>query len=51
MEKLSSWLFLLIAIVWLLPLIGLNAATAVTTYNWISVIALAIIAITEIVKG
>ena len=48
MEKLSSWLFLLIAIVWLLPLIKVPLGVA---GDWISVIALAIVAITEIVKG
>ena len=48
MEKISAWLFLLIAVIWLLPLIGVSLGIA---QGWIATIALAIIAITEIAKG
>ena len=48
MEKISAWLFLLIAIVWLLPLINVSLGAA---GPWIATIALAIIGITEIMKS
>ena len=48
MQKLSAWLFLLIAIVWLLPLINMPLGVA---GDWISTISLAIIAIVEIIKS
>jgi len=48
MQKLSAWLFLLIAVVWLLPLINLSIGVA---GGWIAVVALAVIAIFEIVKA
>ena len=49
MEKLSSWLFLIIAVVWLLPLIGVTQLGGIG--DWLVVIALAIIGIMGIVKG
>ena len=50
MEKISAWLFLLIAVVWLLPLIGVTALSG-NAGSWIATISLAIIGITEVVKG
>jgi hypothetical protein len=52
MQKLSAWLFLLIALIWLLPLVGLvglNTTLDVAT-SWIQVISLALIAILELRK-
>jgi len=49
MQKISAWLFLLIAIVWLLPLIGVDALVSVS--GWIQTVALAIIAIMEIAQS
>lgn len=46
MQKLSAWLFLLIALMWLLPLVMATAEWM----GWIAVIALAIIGIFEL-KG
>jgi hypothetical protein len=48
MQKLNGWLFLLIALVWLLPLVGVNQLGSAG--NWIAVVALAIIGIMEL-KG
>jgi len=44
MEKLASWLWILVALVWLLPLIGVTALAG-NTGTWIVVIAVAIIGI------
>ncbi len=46
MKKLSAWLFLLIALVWLLPLISIDQLGVAGT--WIVVIALAVIGINEL---
>ncbi len=48
MQKVSGWMFLVIALVWLLPLVGVTQLGVIG--NWISVIALAIIGIMEL-KG
>lgn len=48
MEKVSAWLFLLIAVVLLLGLVGLDLGAIGT---WIATIALAAAAIVEIAKG
>lgn len=48
MQKLSAWLFLLIALIWLLPLVGVTQLGAIA--DWIPVIALAVIGIFEL-KG
>lgn len=48
MQKLSAWLFLLIALMWLLPMI--NVTQLGVAGDWISVIALVIIGIFEL-KG
>ena len=55
MKNLSSWLFLLIAVVWLLPLIKVDflEASNIGASNigqWIAVIALAIIGITGLMN-
>jgi hypothetical protein len=50
MEKLSAWLFLLVAVAWLLPLIGVVIGS-MDVHSWIAALALGIAAITEIVKG
>ncbi|MDP4039011.1 MAG: hypothetical protein Q8P57_00295 [Candidatus Pacearchaeota archaeon] len=42
MDKLSSWLFLLIALVWLLPLIGVVVGN-MAVHDWIAVLALIVI--------
>ena len=47
LKKLSAWLFLLIALVWLLPLIGVTIGSA-TVHAWIATIALVIIGINEL---
>jgi len=46
MQKVSAWLFLLIALVWLLPLVGV--ALGASTSNWIVAIALALVGIVEL---
>jgi len=48
MKNLNGWLFLLIAVVWLLPLINVSIGAA---SPWIATIALAIIGINMISKG
>jgi hypothetical protein len=51
MDKLSSWLFLLIAVVWLLPLIGVETTTNSLDWGkWVAAISLAIIATFELMK-
>ena len=49
MEKISAWLFLLIAVLGLLPLITVEIGAGLT--SWLVTIAFAVIAITEIAKG
>ena len=44
MDKINSWLFLLIALVWLLPLVNVVVGTQ-AVHDWIAVVALAIIGI------
>ncbi len=46
MQKISAWLFLLISVLWLLPLISIDIGKV---DNWLQVIALAVIAVLEIV--
>ena len=41
-DKTNGWLFLLIALVWLLPLVGVTIGSA-NVHAWIATIALAII--------
>jgi len=48
MKNLNSWLFLLIAIIWLLPLINVDQLGIAG--DWIVVIALAIIGITGLMN-
>jgi hypothetical protein len=48
MQKVSAWLFLLIALMWLLPLIGVNQLGMIG--SWVSVVALVIVGIMEL-KG
>ena len=48
MEKLSAWLFLLIGIIWLLPLIAVGTGT---WGSWIATLALLIVGITEVMKA
>ena len=48
MEKLSAWLFLLIGIIWLLPLINVGTGT---WGGWIATLALLIVGITEVMKA
>ncbi len=51
MEKLSAWLFVVIALMWLLPLVGVaTSAGAVDWGMWISTIALAVIGLYEAFK-
>ncbi len=50
MKNLSSWLFLLIAVVWLLPIIKVDFLEANNIGQWIAVIALAIIGITGLMN-
>jgi len=45
--KLSAWLFTLIGVVWLLPLLGVNLFTAATT-NWIIGLSLLIMGIAKL---
>jgi len=47
MKNLNGWLFLLIALMWLLPLVGVGTGD---WGPWVSVIALAVIGFME-VKG
>ena len=49
MQKISAWLFLLIAILWLLPLIGVDIGAAIS--GWLATIALGVIAVMEIIKS
>ena len=46
MKKLSAWLFLLIALVWLLPLINITQLGVAGA--WIVVIALVVVGINEL---
>ena len=46
MQKISAWLFLLIALIWLLPLINVDIGGVAS--GWIAAIALAIIGILEV---
>jgi len=46
MKNVNGWLFLLIAVIWLLPLINVSIGAAAS--GWIQTIALAIIGITMI---
>ena len=48
MNKISAWLFLLVALVWLLPLVNVNQLGLIG--NWISVIAFVVIGVLEM-KG
>ena len=48
MDKIISWLFLLIAVMWLLPLIGVTAGGV--AYPWIATIALIIIGLKGLMK-
>ena len=48
MNKISAWLFLLVALVWLLPLVNVNQLGSIG--NWISVIAFVVIGVLEM-KG
>lgn len=50
MKNLSSWLFLLIAVVWLLLLIKVDFLETNNIGQWIVVIALAIIGITGLMN-
>lgn len=45
MEKLSAWLFLLIALLWLLPLVGVSLGT---WGSWLAVVALAGVGVVEL---
>jgi len=45
MKNLNSWLFLLVAVVWLLPLITVDFLESNNIGNWIVVAAFAIIGI------
>ena len=47
MKNINGWLFLLIALMWLLPLVGVSTST---WGAWISVIALAVIGFMDL-KG
>tara|TARA_Y100000310_G_C20599846_1_gene772434 strand:- start:905 stop:1057 length:153 start_codon:yes stop_codon:yes gene_type:complete len=49
MKNAEGWLFLLIALVWLLPAINVTAISG-TVLNWIAIVALALIGIMK-VKG
>ena len=47
MKNINGWLFLLIALMWLLPLVGVSTGTGSGNWGgWISVIALAVIGFT-----
>ncbi len=48
-NKANGWLFLLIALVWLLPLVGVVIGS-MAVHDWVAVVALAIIGIMG-VKG
>ena len=50
MDKTNGWLFLLIALVWLLPLVGVNALGG-NIGAWIATIALAIVGIRGVKGG
>jgi len=47
MHKISPWLFLVIALMWLLPMVGVAAASWM---GWVSFIALALIGIMELMN-
>jgi len=49
MQKISGWLFLLIALTWLLPLLGVTLGN-MDVHQWIATIALVIIGIMELKK-
>ena len=46
MHKVTPWLFLVIALMWLLPLVMASAAWM----SWISVIAMALVGILELIS-
>jgi len=48
MKNINGWLFLLIALMWLLPLVGVSTSTWGT---WVAVIALAVIGFMEVKEG
>jgi len=48
MEKLSAWLFLLIGVLWLLPLISVGTGT---WGAWLATLALLVIGITEVMRN
>lgn len=48
MHKISPWLFLIIALMWLLPLVGVSTGT---WGAWVSVIALVLVGIFELTRG
>ncbi len=45
MKNLNSWLFLLVALVWLLPLVGVDFLVSNNIGTWIVIIAFAVIGI------
>lgn len=49
MNKLSSWLFIIIALIMLLPLVGVDQLGSAGP--WIILIAFALVGIIELVKG
>jgi len=48
MEKISAWLFLLIGILWLLPLLGVGTGS---WGGWLATLALLVIGIAEVMKS
>jgi hypothetical protein len=48
MHKISPWMFLIIALMWLLPLVSVDTGV---WGAWISVIALALVGIFELISG
>ena len=48
MHKISPWLFLVIALMWLLPMVGVATDP---WGSWVSVIALAVVGILEMMRS
>ena len=52
MKNLNGWMWLLIALMWLLPLVGVSTGTGSSDWGgWIAVIALAVVGFSEFKGG